>query len=113
MAKTYADIQKEITALQKAAESLRQKEVAGVIDRIKIAIATYDLSASDLGLTGKAAAAPKAAKAGKPKVKKAKAAPVAMYRDAESNKTWSGRGRRPGWFTAALAAGKKAEELRA
>lgn len=108
MAKTYADIQKEITALQKAAESLRQKEVAGVIDRIKVAIATYQLTARDLGLTGKPAAAPskrRARKAGKP-------APVVRYRD-DAGHTWSGRGRRPGWFTAALAAGKKAEDLRA
>ena len=113
MAKTYADIQKEITALQKAAESLRQKEIAGVIDRIKVAIATYQLSAADLGLGGKAAAAPKAAKTRKRKAAANKPAPVAMYKDPDSAKTWSGRGRRPDWFTKALAAGKKAEELRA
>ena len=112
MAKTYADIQKEITALQKAAETLRQKEIAGVIERIKVAIATYQLSASDLGLGGKAAGSPKAAKGRKGK-SAAKPASVAMYKDPDSAKTWSGRGRRPDWFTKALAAGKKAEELRA
>ena len=112
MAKTYADIQKEITALQKAAEALRQKEIAGVIDRIKVAIATYQLSAADLGLGGKAAGAPKVAKTRRRKAG-AKPAPVAMYKDPDSSKTWSGRGRRPDWFTKALAAGKKAEELRA
>jgi DNA-binding protein H-NS len=112
MAKTYADIQKEISALQKAAETLRQKEIAGVVERIKTAIATYKLSASDLGLTGLPAAAPKTRKTRKSAVKAAKAAPAAMYRD-ESGKTWTGRGRRPGWFVAALAAGKKAEDLRA
>jgi len=111
MAKTYADIQKEIASLQKAAESVRQKEVAGVIDRIKVAIATYGLTARDLGLGGgAAAAAPKGPK--KTRKTKAKSAPVARYRD-ESGKTWTGRGRRPGWFVAALAAGKKAEDLRA
>jgi DNA-binding protein H-NS len=108
MAKTYADIQKEITALQRAAESLRQKEVAGVIDRIKVAIATYQLTARDLGLAGKPAAAPSKRKTRKP----GKPAPVVRYRD-DAGHTWSGRGRRPGWFTAALAAGKKAEDLRA
>lgn len=112
MAKTYADIQKEITALQKAAETLRQKEVAGVIDRIKVAIATYQLSAADLGLGGKGAGAPKAAKTRKRKAG-AKPASVAMYKDPDSGKTWSGRGRRPEWFIKALAAGKKAEDLRA
>ena len=100
MAKTYADIQKEIESLQKAAETLRQKEVAGVIDRIKTAIATYQLTARDLGLTGRAAApAPKRAKA----KRATKAARGAGFRDDAGN-TWSGRGRRPGWINAALAA---------
>jgi DNA-binding protein H-NS len=111
MAKTYADIQKEIASLQKAAESLRQKEVDGVIDRIKVAIATYQLTAADLGLAGRAAAAPTEKKVRKVRGK-AKAAPVAMFKD-ESGKTWSGRGRRPGWFVAALAAGKKPEDMKA
>ncbi len=109
MAKTYADIQKEIESLQKAAETLRQKEVAGVIDRIKTAIATYQLTARDLGLVGRAAApAPKRAK-GK---RVAKAARGAGYRDDAGN-TWSGRGRRPGWINAALAAGKSLDDFRA
>jgi DNA-binding protein H-NS len=105
MAKTYADIQKEIESLQKAADTLRQKEVAGVIERIKSAIAIYELTAQDLGFgrnTGpraaRSAAAPKRAKAG-------------VFRDA-SGKVWSGRGRRPGWVIAALAAGKTLDELR-
>jgi len=34
----------------------------------------------------------------------------AKYRD-ESGNVWSGRGPRPGWFKAALAAGKAAEEF--
>lgn len=111
MAKTYADIQKEITALQKAAETLRQKEIAGVIDRIKVAISTYNLSAADLGLGGKSAvAAPKRAKKAAPA--KRKAPSVARFRD-EAGNSWSGRGRRPGWYIAALAAGKKPEELSA
>lgn len=110
MAKTYADIQKEIAALQKAAESLKQKEVAGVIERIKVAIATYGLNAGDLGLKGAAAPSIKRAKAAKPARKKAPSAP--RYRD-DTGRTWTGRGRRPGWFIAALAAGKKPEDLRA
>lgn len=112
MAKTYADIQKEIAALQKAAEVVRQKEVAGVIERIKTAIASYGLSARDLGLGNAPAAAKRGPKKARKARAKAKAVSVPRYRD-ESGKTWSGRGRRPGWFIAALAAGKKAEDLRA
>jgi DNA-binding protein H-NS len=111
MAKTYADIQKEITALQKAAETLRQKEVAGVIERIKVAIATYQLSASDLGLGGGAVGSQKAAK-GRKRMAGGRSASAVLYKDPEGEKTWSGRGRRPVWFTLALAAGKKAEDLR-
>ena len=40
----------------------------------------------------------------------AKAAPVPKFRDDAGN-TWSGRGPKPGWFKAAIAAGKTAEEL--
>ena len=110
MAKTYADIQKEIASLQKAAEGLRQKEVSGVIERIKTAIATYNLSAADLGLGGaRAAAAPKKTRAAK---KPRKSASVVRFKD-DAGHSWSGRGRRPGWFVAALAAGKKAEDLKA
>ncbi len=108
MAKTYADLQKRIEDLQKTAETLRQKEVAGVIDRIKVAIQTYQLTASDLGLAAKAAVAPRAPKAGKA----AKPKRAAAYRDAEG-RTWSGRGRRPAWLNAALAAGKTLDDLRA
>ncbi|MDE2452926.1 MAG: H-NS histone family protein [Burkholderiales bacterium] len=110
MAKTYADIQKEIASLQKAAETLRQKEVAGVIERIKDAIATYQLTAQDLGL-GKSAAPARQRRQGGGRAGAAGAAP-AKYRDA-SGKTWSGRGRRPGWITEALAAGRNLEDLRA
>jgi DNA-binding protein H-NS len=111
MAKTYADIQKEIESLQKAAESLRQKEVAGVIERIKSAIKTYDLTARDLGFASRtgAVAAPKKTRA----TKRGKTDSVARYRDAASGKTWSGRGRRPGWVLEALKAGKSLDDLRA
>lgn len=109
MAKTYADIQKEIASLQKAAESARQKEVAGVVERIKLAIKTYGLTARDLGLGGAAATGAPRRAAG---AKRAKAASGKQYSDGAGN-TWSGRGRRPGWITAALAAGKQLEDLRA
>lgn len=105
MAKTFADIQKEIESLQKAADTLRQKEVAGVIERIKEAIALYELTAQDLGFGRKSGAQP--ARPG-PTPKRGKAG---VYKDA-NGKVWSGRGRRPGWVIAALAAGKTLDELR-
>ena len=47
---------------------------------------------------------------GKSKAKRMPATP--KYRHPENPAlTWSGRGRKPQWFTEALAAGKKVEEL--
>lgn len=111
MAKTYAEIQKEIESLQKTAESLRQKEVAGVVERIKTAIATYQLTAQDLGF-GARSAAPSVPR-GKGKGKRApKAAAAAAYRHPDG-RSWSGRGRRPAWINEALAAGKSLDDFRA
>ena len=47
---------------------------------------------------------------GKAKGRKSKAAP--KYRNPDdTSQEWSGRGRQPAWFKAALAAGKKPESL--
>jgi DNA-binding protein H-NS len=41
-----------------------------------------------------------------------RAASGAKYANpADASQTWSGRGRKPRWFTAAIAAGKKPEDL--
>ncbi|TMG99564.1 MAG: H-NS histone family protein, partial [Betaproteobacteria bacterium] len=44
MTKTYAQIQKQIAALQRDAEKLKRQEVDGVIARIKEAIQVYGLT---------------------------------------------------------------------
>jgi len=112
MAQSYEQIQKRIESLQKEAEQLRKKEVAGVIERIKKAIDAYGLTAADLGLA--ATRAPKAAPKAKPGRKPAKkaAGKVAIkYKDADGN-TWTGRGLQPRWLKAALAAGKKLDDFK-
>lgn len=111
MARTLAQIQAQITKLKQEADALRAKEVSGVVARIKEAIAHYGLTPEDLfGSTpakgrGKAATAKRA---GKPAAKKSAGAP--KYRDDAGN-TWTGHGKRPNWFKAALAAGKTAADL--
>jgi DNA-binding protein H-NS len=113
MTKSLAQLNKQIAALQAQAEAIKKKEAAGVIARIKDAIAHYGLSAADLGLAGKAPKAAKAVKAAKPGRKpgrkKAAKAGVVKYRDGAN--TWTGHGRRPQWYVAAIAAGKKPEDL--
>lgn len=109
MPKSLAQIKKQIAALEAQAEALKKKEVGGVIARIKEAIAHYGLTAADLGLAGRA---PKAAKAAKPGRKTSRKSGAVKYRDDAGN-TWTGHGRRPQWFLAAVAAGKTPEDLRA
>ncbi len=141
MAKSLAQIQAQIEKLQAQAEAVKAKEIAGVIARIKVAIAHYGLNAIDLGLAkqagrkpgsknkvlkagGEAAASAPAAKKGrtkkagpesatKAKVSKPKAAKApGIAKYADgTGKTWTGNGKRPKWFVDAIAGGKTAQEL--
>ncbi|SCK08869.1 DNA-binding protein H-NS [Variovorax sp. HW608] len=106
MTQTYEQIQKQIEALQRQADSIREQEVAGVISRIKVAIAHYGLTAEQLGYGSKA----KSIRA-TPKSFKSKDLKVG-YSDGLGN-SWSGRGPRPRWLRDALASGKTLEELAA
>ena len=115
MTKTYAQLQKQIVKLQQEADAIKAKEVAGVIERIQEAIQHYGLTTADLfptkparkGRGSKASA--KTAQAGKAAKGKKQPAPP-KYTDGQG-KTWNGIGKRPGWFVAALAAGKTAKDL--
>jgi len=116
-------INAQIAALQARAEAIRRQEVGDVVAKIKDAIAHYGLTAADLGLasaTPKTAKALKASMAVKPgrkpgpkaagAARKPKTARVAKFTDGQG-RTWSGIGKRPDWFKAALASGKTPEEL--
>jgi DNA-binding protein H-NS len=105
MAQTYQQIQKQIEQLQRQAEDLRSSEVKGVVDRIKVAIAHYGLTAAQLGLgTSKTVAQPK-------RIGKSAGKSTASFSDGNGN-TWSGRGPRPLWLRDALGAGRSIEEFR-
>ncbi|WP_454767136.1 H-NS histone family protein [Cupriavidus campinensis] len=96
---TYQEIVQKISELQKQAEEIKAREQATVIADIREKIEQYGLTADDLGFGGKAVASKKA-------VRKV---PV-RYRDNAGN-TWTGRGKRPGWLTQALAGGKSVEDF--
>lgn len=107
MAQTLAQITKQIEKLQKEADALRQAELKGVIDRIKVAISHYGLTPDQLGF-------------GKPSVKRAKVAKPAAKSSSktasprfanEDGQVWSGRGPRPRWLREALANGRSLEEF--
>ncbi|MBY4898417.1 H-NS family nucleoid-associated regulatory protein [Cupriavidus sp. AU9028] len=96
---TYQEIVQKISELQKQAEEIKAREQAAVIDDIRKKIEEYGLTADDLGFGGKPA----------PGKKASRKVPV-RYRDNAGN-TWTGRGKRPGWLTQALAAGKSIEDF--
>lgn len=112
---TLAALNTQIAALQAQAEAIRKKEVGDIIAKAKDAIAHYGLTAADLGLD-KAPRKSAAVAGAKPvrKVRKNAAAKkepkFVKYKD-EQGHTWRGIGKRPDWFKAALAAGKKPEDL--
>ncbi len=109
MAKTLAQVQKQIAQLQKEANSIKARELDGVIGRIKEAVAHYDLSAADIfGGTAGTRGPRKTRGAKKASGKKAPLPP--KYGDGAGN-TWSGHGKRPNWFKAGLASGKTAEDM--
>lgn len=104
MARTLAQIQKQIDELTREAERMRKTEVAEVIERIKDAIKHYDLTAKDLGLSGRAQVTT-------PRKSRRVVKSAAKFKDPATGRTWSGRGRRPQWFVDAIAAGKTAADL--
>lgn len=112
MSKTYAQVVKQIESLRKEAESLRKKEIDGVVARIKEAISFYNLSAADLGL-GVRAKGPKAAAKPGPRKRgagKSRGPAVVKFRD-EAGNTWGGRGPRPRWLREALSNGKSLNDF--
>ena len=119
MAKSLAQVNAQIAKLQREADALKAKEVAGVVSRIKEAIAIYGLTSADLfddavaavkpaARQKRAAAAPVAGKKA-PKAAAKKSESQIKYRD-EDGHTWTGHGKRPNWFKAAIEAGKKPED---
>lgn len=103
MTQNYQRIQQHIEALQLKAERLREKEIDGVVARIKTAIAHYGLTAAQLGYgVEKSSSAKKSAPATK--------TAGAKYSDGAGH-TWGGRGPRPQWLRTALAAGASLEEF--
>jgi DNA-binding protein H-NS len=98
---SYQEIINQIESLKQQAEEARKQELASAIAEIKRIMAQFGISAADLGLSGRG---------GKAKGKGSTVA--AKYRDPISGKTWSGRGRRPGWVVSLEAEGKSLESCK-
>ena len=86
--------------VEKAISSLAERERRRALDAAEKAAAEHGFSLADLA----------AMSSGKGRGRKSTAA--AKYRNPEdANQTWSGRGRRPDWVNAALAAGASLGDL--
>jgi DNA-binding protein H-NS len=109
MAQTYKQIQKQIEQLQRQAETLRSGEIKGVVDRIRVAIAHYGLTAAQLGLGSEAA---KSVRRGNATIAKPSAKSKSTMFSDDSGNVWAGRGPRPHWLREALKAGRSIEEFR-
>lgn len=101
-----AELIKKANKRQRDLDRVRIKEVR---NKIKALLKAEGFSIDDVfgGRRGRAAAGDEA-----PAKKRRKIVVKPKYRNpADANQTWSGRGKRPNWFKAALAAGKKEKDL--
>ncbi|HCM67510.1 MAG TPA: endonuclease [Candidatus Kerfeldbacteria bacterium] len=108
---SYKELKAKAEGLMRQAEAARKAETAAVVADIRKKMAEYGISVADLGVKSKAGRPTKAAAAAKVKPAKARKPVAAKYRNAESNESWSGRGRLPRWLAALEAAGRKREEF--
>jgi DNA-binding protein H-NS len=104
---SYSQLQREIAKLQEEAETVRATEVAGVVAKIKEAIAIYGLEPTDL--FGRGAKAAKQGKQGGGAAK-SKSSSEAKYSNGQGGE-WVGRGPRPLWLRDAIASGRSLEEF--
>lgn len=90
---TYKQLLAQKDALEAQLAEVRATEVAGVIEQIRALMDQYGLSVDDI--QGKRR---RGRPAGRGAAKPAKEPVPAKYRDPKTGKTWSGRGRAPGWL---------------
>jgi DNA-binding protein H-NS len=105
---TYSSLKSQIAKLEKQAADLYKKEVAGVAAKVRALVQEYGLTAADLGFTGKPAKGARKTRQVKTEVK---TAGVPKYRDPSSGKTWTGKGKAPGWIHEALENGKSKDDF--
>ncbi len=101
---SLGDLLAQKAALEKQIAQFQKEQRGDAIAKVKALMAEYGLSIADIG-NAKAAPAPVAPK------KAAGKKVAAKYRNPATGDTWSGRGLKPKWMTAALAAGKSISDF--
>lgn len=100
MRRTYPELKTEIARLEAEAERTRQFELPNVIADLNQLIERYELTAAMIFGTARDG------NFGRPKT-----VMVPRFVDQVTGNTWTGRGERPGWLSAALEAGTLAENF--
>ena len=98
---TLQELLAQKAALERQIDEARREDRAAAIAQVKALMAQHGLTATDL--VGKAVPARSAGNSGG-KI-------AAKYRNQETGETWSGRGLKPKWLTAALAAGRSLSDF--
>ncbi len=99
---TYHDVKAKIAKLEDQARELLKKESAAVIAKIRSLMSEYGLTVQDLGLG--------ITNMGK-KMSAMKEPLPPKYQDPVSGKTWSGKGKAPGWIVEATQKGTRDDFL--
>jgi DNA-binding protein H-NS len=102
MAPTLKDLLAQKAELERQIAQTQRAERDEAIARVKALMAEHGLSLADLGVK---AASPARGGAG------AGTKVPPKYRDPATGNTWSGRGLKPTWLAAALAAGKSLDDF--
>lgn len=96
----YKELSAKIAALMQEAEAARKTERNAALAEIRATMARHDISVADLALpTTRRGRSESAAKV------------PAKYVHPLTGERWSGRGLKPRWLTAELAAGKPLESF--
>ena len=91
----YKELSAQIAALMTQAEAARKAERNAVLTEIRALMGEYNLTVSDLNLSG-----------AKGQRKGVHRSVPAKYRHPTTGETWSGRGLRPRWLVAELEKGR-------
>ncbi len=97
------DLLAQRAEIEKKIADVQREERSAAINKVRMMMAEFGLTAADIA--GKATAV-RASTAAKPTGKVA-----AKYRNAQTGESWTGRGLQPKWLKSALAAGAKIEDF--
>jgi DNA-binding protein H-NS len=95
-----SDLLAKKAALEKQIADVQREQRSEAIAKVKAMMAEYGLTLADIG-----------SKAPAPGPKKTVSKVAAKYHNPATGDSWSGRGLKPKWLTAALASGRSLSEF--